>query len=365
MALIFSRIARNTIKNGYFPTDEITLARILGALDVGAGRIRLLDPCCGEGVALAEVKNHLAECGAVATAYGVEFDAERARHAKTLLDRVVHADIADVFVSARSQGLLFLNPPYGHLVADKAGTGDRAKADRLEKMFFRRTVSYLQFGGVMVLIVPHYVFDAEFAALIARNFKDVKVFMAPEQQFKQAVLFGVKRRSDTPDGHLVKQLLQVGAGELPPQLPVQWPDEPYLVPGAGEGEFAFNSITLDPEQLADEVGRLAKHTLWPQLGTTFVTASLPPRRPVRPLSRWHLALALAAGQISGVVTSADGRKLLIKGDTFKDKRTEVSVSERDDGSSTETRVTTDIFVPVIRAIDFTPGVTLGNIITIS
>lgn len=365
MALIFSRLARNFIKNGYFPTDEFTLSGILGALDIGASRVRIIDPCCGEGTALAEVKNHLTECGASVAAYGIEFDPERAWHAKQLLDRVAHADVADVFVTARNCGLLFLNPPYGALVSDKAGTGERSKADRLEKMFFRKTVSWLQFGGILVLIVPHYVLDTEFASLIARNFSDVRVFMAPEQRFKQCVLFGVKRRSDSPDPGVVKQLEQIGAGTLPPVLPEQWTAEPYLVPQAGDdAQFSFTAVRLDGAQLQEELQRLAGNTLWPQFQTTFSSAARPHRRPLRRLSKWHLALALAAGQISGIVESGDGRRLLIKGDTFKEKSLQVDRVANKDGDIRETTVATDIFVPVIRGIDFTPGSTFGDIVTI-
>lgn len=365
MALIFSRLAHNFIKNGYFPTDEATLGRILGALDIGAGRVRILDPCCGEGVALAEIKNHLIECGAAVSAYGVEFDPERAWHAKDLLDRVAHADIADVFVTARSTGLLFLNPPYGNVVSDKAGTGDRAKADRLEKHFLRRTMGILQFGGILVLIVPHYVLDTEFATLIARNFERVTVFQAPEQRFKQCVLFGIKRRSDAPEPNLVKSLEQIGTGTLPDELPEQWILDPYLVPQAGdEASFAFNAVRIDAAQLGVELGRLAGSTLWPHFGTTFSAAEKPHRRPLRNLSQWHLALALAAGQICGAVTSGDGRTLLIKGDTFKEKDVVVEYSTNGEGDVRETRIATDKFVPVIRGIDFTPGPTFGTIVTI-
>ena len=170
MALIFQRLARNFISNGYFPTDEVTLGRILQALDIEGSDLRILDPCCGEGTALAEVKHHLVQSGAAVTAYGIEFDAERAWHAKEILDTTAHSDVNDVFVSQRSQGLLFLNPPYGDLVSDKASTGDRLRSDRLEKVFYRKTVAWLQFGGVMVLIVPHYVLDKEFAGMIASHF---------------------------------------------------------------------------------------------------------------------------------------------------------------------------------------------------
>lgn len=83
------------------------------------------------------------------------------------------------------------------------------------------------------------------------------------------------------------------------------------------------------------------------------------------MSQWHLALALAAGAISGVVQSPTGRTLAVKGDTFKQKSSAVEYRERDDGSLAETRILTDKFVPVIRAWDLTPSSsTLGQVLTI-
>jgi hypothetical protein len=364
MALIFSRLAHNFIKNGYFPTDEVTLERILSALDIAAGRVRIFDPCCGEGVALADVKHHLSECGAAVAALGVEFDPERAWHAKGLLDTVAHADVNDVFVTARSIGLLFLNPPYGAVVSDKAGTGDDAKRERLEKIFYRKTVPWLQFGGVMVLIVPHYVLDAEFAAMIARHFERVTIHMAPEQRFKQCVVMGVKRRTDSPDLTITKALEAAGRGELPPELPDGWCGEPYLVPAmTSEDGFAFTSMRIDRDQLAAEVARLAPYTLWTQFRAMFGSITLPARRPLRDLSKWHLALALAAGQIAGVVRS-DSRTLLIKGDTFKEKARTVDQEFTKDGNVVETITMTDTFVPVIRGLDFTPGPGFGQVVTV-
>jgi hypothetical protein len=366
MALIFQRLARNFIKNGYFPTDELTLAGIVSALDIAGSCVRILDPCCGEGTALAEVKQHLTDCGAAVQALGVEFDAERAWHAKGLLDTVAHSDVADVFVTARSVGLLFLNPPYGHTVADRAGTSERARGDRLEKLFCRKAFPWLKFGGVLALIVPHYVLDAEFAELIARGFSRVRVFMAPEQRFRQCVILGVKRRSDRPDPQVAAMLEAVGRGELPDTLPELWVEEPYVVPGISEGaEFALRALRIDAAQLEGEIDRLAGHTLWPRFPALFSTAQTPNRPPLRAMSRWHLALALAAGQIGGVIRSRTGRTLLIKGDTFKEKETHVEYEERRDGTVAETRILTDRFVPVIRAIDLTPGPGYGDIVTIS
>lgn len=366
MGLMFQRVARNFIKAGYFPTDEVTLGRILPVLDVADDSARLLDPCCGEGVALAEVAHHLAETGAKVQACGIEYDAERAWHAKGLLDTCVHADMNDVFVSPRSVGLLFLNPPYGDALRDQAQTGESDKASRIETAFVRNTMGYLAFGGVLVLIVPQYAFDAKLSYLVARNFERVQVYTAPEARFKQVVLFAIKRRSDVPDQALARQLEALGRAEygMAPELPEQWAQEPYWVPAPKEGEFRLQALRIDRAQLADELARLSAHTLWPQFERLFCAGARAHRRPLRDLSDWHLALALAAGQIAGVVESTDGRTLLVKGDTFKEKTVSVEVHERGDGSVTETRVLTDKFVPVIRGIDFTPGAKFGSIVTI-
>ena len=105
--------------------------------------------------------------------------------------------------------------------------------------------------------------------------------------------------------------------------------------------------------------------LWPSFETHLGAAQQSLRAPARALSHWHLALALAAGAISGVVQSKNGRLLAVKGDTHKQKTTSTEYRERDDGSIAETRILTDKFVPVIRAWDLSPdSATLGRIITI-
>jgi 23S rRNA G2445 N2-methylase RlmL len=126
MALMFQRLARNFVKAGYFPTDEDTLARVLSMLEPSAqGSMRIIDPCAGEGVALAECRQHLGP--GRTEAFGVEFDAERAWHAKGLLNRVIHGDYQETVITPKSFGLLWLNPPYGDLVSDKGATGDGTK----------------------------------------------------------------------------------------------------------------------------------------------------------------------------------------------------------------------------------------------
>lgn len=108
MALIFARLARNYIKAGYFPTDEESIASIANLLRMpDQGNVRMLDPCCGEGTALADLRQLLTVArgsAAGAEAFGIELDRDRARHAKQILDRVLQADIHDVIVRPRSMG---------------------------------------------------------------------------------------------------------------------------------------------------------------------------------------------------------------------------------------------------------------------
>ena len=108
---------------------------------------------------------------------------------------------------------------------------------------------------------------------------------------------------------------------------------------------------MEADQFAAEVQRLQGQ--WPLLDVHFGSGQQSLRRPARALSQWHLALALAAGAISGVVKSQTGKVLVVKGDTHKEKTQIKEYTERDDGSIAETRILTDKFVPVIRAWDMT------------
>lgn len=365
MALMFQRLARNFVKNGYFPTDANTLEAITAALEPSpSGQLRILDPCCGEGVALAECAEHLGR-QRVST-FGVEVDQERAWHAKRLFDACIHGDFQDVASARRRFGLLFLNPPYGDLVADQAqlGTPQKRGRQRLEKLFYQRTNGLLQFDGVMVLIVPDRSLDKELSTWIATHFRDVACFRAAEDTYRQVVIFGVRRRAGHALASVRDQLLAYGLGDAePPTLPTHWPAASrYVVPAATDRQAGLRYLRMDATQLASELS--SQPGLWAQFDMRFNHAGLPPRPPLRALTQWHLALSLAAGQVAGVVEARDGRTFVIKGATHKDRETSVEHRPREDGSAQEIRTLTDRFVPVIRALDFTPGPGFGRALTI-
>ena len=72
MALIFPRLANNFIKNGYYPTDQITLSRIVLALGCQGPTARIFDPTCaqardgaGDAAKLGHDLGALRHCGQV------------------------------------------------------------------------------------------------------------------------------------------------------------------------------------------------------------------------------------------------------------------------------------------------------------
>ncbi|EDS7122096.1 class I SAM-dependent methyltransferase [Salmonella enterica subsp. enterica] len=365
MALMFPRLARNFVRNGYFPTDEATLERILAALvsDVTSGPLRILDPCAGEGVAVTEIACHLGEH---AKAYAVEYDAERASHCATMADITLHGDLMDTIISRQTFSLLFLNPPYGDVTTGERDS-DKTGRDRLEKQFYRRTVDNLMYGGILVLVIPFYTLDKEFSGWLANSFADVQVFSAATDQFKQVVIFGRRIRQHQQNADNVKQVFQalmtIGKGdETAVPLPDVW-SAPYTVPVVRQELKHFYRVTIEPVQLAEEIQRV--QGLWPSFSSQLCVQSLPARPPVRQLSRWHLALALAAGAITGVITSPTGRTLVVRGDTYKVKDRKTTFTEDDDGNIAEIITQTDRFIPAISAWDMTPdSETFGELISI-
>ncbi len=365
MALMYPRLASNFAKNGYYPTDEKTLECILSHLHLeDDNQTQIFDPCCGEGVALAEIKHSLGQHQS--RAFGIEYNAERAYHSKNLLDVCVHGDMQDCIIKRNQFGLLFLNPPYGDMVSDNAQLSDKqfSGQQRLEKLFYQHTFQSLVFGGVMILIIPENTLDKEYASWIAKHFSDVTLFRAADQTFKQLVIFGVRKRtSQTADFTQVRDFLL--ERETLTEIPILESSHGYVVPQVVT-DIPLVYTKMDTEQLSDDLnGQGSRRGMWGDFQTVFAIGNRITRRPLMDLSDWHLALALAAGQVTGQVESNDGQTTyMIKGNTHKEKMVTTAVHEDPSGNVTETRTHTDRFVSVIKGIDTTRGPNFGNIVTI-
>lgn len=367
MALMFARLARNFAKAGYFPTDEPTLERCLAALEPAhSGTMSILDPCAGEGAAIAEIAHDLGRDRV--RSFAVEYDHDRAESARALVERCLHSDLMDTIISRQSFGLLFLNPPYGDIDRNDCSGYEFHGRARLEKLFYQRTLPFLQFDGVLIFIIPVYTLDDELVGWLTRHFVELRAYRAVETKFQQIVIFGRRARGKDQGQDTARaareRLVKAGKGELElEELPVDWPYLPYVIPTAASEPAHFYRLSIEPAQFASEIGRLKG--LWPSMDTHLGSAQQSLRPPARALSKWHLALALAAGAVSGVVRAKSGRLLVVKGDTHKEKSSTVEYTELENGKVSETRVLTDRFVPVIRAWDMTPAsATFGEVLTI-
>ena len=259
---------------------------------------------------------------------------------------------------------MFLNPTYGYAAADQLSN---SRTKRLEEIFFSLTVPALQENGILVLIVPATALTDTFTQEIALRFAEVRMFRAGVDTYKQVVIFGIKPKLRTAIGKTLAKrqqsvLLQYDAA---PAIDTG-ADFIYEVPQAPAGQFRPLNHTVDAEGLAAELMPLHGESLWPHFRQWFGTElAQEKRRPLCALGSWHAALALAAGQVNGIVTASDGRRLLIKGSTFKTKVDSVEEQEKGDGSTVVVTTRLDRFVPSIRAFDLTVDrPSFGDVLTI-
>src|SRR6516225_11322514 len=118
---------------GYFPLPEAEARRIRQQLVFPASSFTALDPCAGEGKALAVITE-----GTMVHRSGIELDAYRAEEARQRLDQVIYGDCFDAECKVESFSCALVNPPY-----DNASDGDGA-AHRLEALFLRQTYRCLK-----------------------------------------------------------------------------------------------------------------------------------------------------------------------------------------------------------------------------
>jgi methylase of polypeptide subunit release factors len=99
-------------KLGYFPTPETQLPLIaswLGLANEQASQVRALDPCSGQGEALAYLAGQL---GRNITTYGIELSPQRASEAEQRLDHVLNTGFENVVLTEETFSMVLLNPPY-------------------------------------------------------------------------------------------------------------------------------------------------------------------------------------------------------------------------------------------------------------
>jgi hypothetical protein len=293
------------IKMGHYPTPARVVEQIRNYLSFPSSPFCALDPCCGEGDALAGL---IAETSAIT--YGVELDHQRAEESKRHLHQVLRCGIEETRIQHRSCSLLLLNPPYDELTLQEEAN---AKTERQERAFLRMTVPYLIPGGVLVYIIPQNRLDKAIARLLASRFERMYIFRFPDPEygdFRQIVVFGVRKTDNNLDEQEALRLQNTPKLDLEPLC--SSPEIRYPVP-AWHPLTQFRSILVDPEELEKH---MAQSALWKRFAALTTRSELHIPRPPLPLHSGHLGLLLAAGKLDGIMGTGEDSHL-VKGSVRK------------------------------------------------
>ena len=311
---------------GYFPTDPSHVERLKAAIVFPDEAVNLVDPCCGEGIAL-----QLFAEGTQARTYGIELDEMRGEEAQKRLHRVGYGSFFHSRISLNAFQGLWLNPPYLSVPSE---TGSR----RLEKSFLADSMRLLQTGGILVYIIPYYRATPDICRVLCENFTDLRVhkFIGKEfERFKQVAFIGVKTERREAE-QIAKRLSEymLSAENIPPIT--QLPTACYIMPPAKKKVELFKGAVFNVSELADQ---LKKSTSIERL---FENSTLDnrERRPLLPLNLSQVGLVGASGMMNGLVECDTPH--IIKGRIVKEKKTKVGAE--DNGKTSLREITSNRLV---------------------
>ncbi len=302
-------------KGGFYPTPDRVVDMIADLIGASPGyyhhdseTLRILDPCCGAGDALDRLAKRVQSSNAVPVeTYGVELHRERSREAGQRLDRVLATDLFQTAIANGAFSVLYLNPPYDWDSAEK----------RTEHAFLTHTTRYLVERGLLVFIVPRQRLAVS-ARYLTTHYRGIRcwAFPQPEREvFDQVALLGYRKEDPSPDPYAEARVREWAHGEPEPLRFDRYPE--FTSPTMPVGDILFGTRTVDPVAAATEARRSG---LWT---STEITDTLWPHvdirtRPLMPLRRGHMAMLVAAGFLDNLCLEAEGRRILVKGRTFKE-----------------------------------------------
>lgn len=304
----------NRIKMGYFPTDTEHVRLIKKAVRFPKSQVNILDPCCGEGLALKTFSE-----GENAVTYGIELDESRGHTAQGNLDR---AGLGSFFRSSIPFGrfhALFLNPPY---LSCPGTNGSR----RMERAFLADTLPLLMKGGLLIYIIPYHRADESVCRTLAAYYKNLSVFRFRDGEFKkykQIVFLGL-RTEKREAGAIAEKIEQLCL--TPEKIPLidTVPEELYSLPEKETEVPYFRGSVFDSAELSEYLKTSDS------LDILFEQAQLESRtrRPLLPLNLSQIGLIGASGLMNGLVECEHPH--VIKGRIVKQKKTNVMASGNSD-----------------------------------
>lgn len=297
----------NRVRMGYYPTDLEHVQMIKKAMIFPESAVNILDPCCGEGLALAALAD-----GEKAVTYGVELDEVRAEEAQNRLKRVGFGSFFHSRISSGAFQCIFLNPPYLSVVSE---FGHR----RQEKAFLADSIRLLTDGGLLIYIIPYYRATPDVCLALCENFDNLRVFHFTGKEFerfKQVVFLGTKRpRKEEPKKAQRLSEFMLSPDDLQPLT--ELPEQVYSLPTAEKPVEVFKGEKFNVAELAMQLKKSKS------IDRLFENRALDsrPRQPLLPLNLSQIGLVGASGMMNGLVECDTPH--VIKGRIVKETKTKI------------------------------------------
>ena len=314
----------NRARMGYFPTDLSHVKMLKDAIVFPGEPVNLIDPCCGEGIALQAFSK-----GIQARTYGIEIDEVRGEEAGRRLQRVGFGSFFHSRISLNAFQGLWLNPPYLSVPSEN-------DTRRLEKSFLADSMRLLQVGGIMIYIIPYYRATPDVCRVLCENFTDLRVhkFIGKEfERFKQVAIIGrrIERREAEKMAKKLSEYM-LDADKIPPITDL--PKDCYEMPAATKKVELFKGAVFNVSELAEQLKKS------PSTQRLFEDRTLDNRklRPLLPLNLSQVGLVGASGMMNGLVECDTPH--IIKGRIVKEKKTKIGV-EDDKGKTAIREITSN------------------------
>lgn len=342
----YSRTLANDGKLGAYYTDSAHCESIASFLSFGKKTL-ILEPAIGDASAVKLVVRKQADDEKLI--FGIELNKETFEGIKgdPLLEAVLNADaLHGTKISNGVFPFCFSNPPYGEI------TDASEKSQRLEKLFLERIFTLMRTGGILVYVIPEYLFKNEgFAKALIGRYEPIHLyrFRQPEyNRFKQCVFIGRRRSTFGWMPEWIEEWLK--KTEDIDELPVVYTGEPVVVPdGDPEMVKMFTNSVFHPEDFLKFLGKrdMPVHKISAQalLTEPFRKGDICP--PIR-LKKNHLYLLAVSGEGQGMVGDEDEGTLHLQRGSAK--RVSKSIIKEDGEQNVEVVTTsTQISLKIVEA----------------
>lgn len=314
------------IKQGFYPIAPAVVGMWAKHLEVvDPARTSLLDPCCGEGEALATLAEALSI--PARNVYAIELDEGRAQRAQQRLEGATVVGPADFHGAkiAPCLSIVWLNPPFD----DEMGGGGREEAS-----FLMRATMILRPGGILGLVIPENQLTPQIKRQFNEHYRQVQIFVPPSElrPYREIVITGQRKEFD--DSHWEY---------------AEWDRHRSLVESLKSWKLEATKL-YRPRVFAKggptQLEILAMLEQSPANKLFEPPAVLPPARPLLPLSTGHASLVVASGQVDGVIRPPGEPPHVVRGTTKKEN----VLASVDVGESSTTTVYREKMVPMVRTI---------------